>query len=126
MARIETRAASNGAMTGDAEGGPESRVAAAGSHVVVAAGIVVAVDLEVEDTAGQESEHRELPARAGYIATSGSCPGTVQGKVLVPGVLAGIQGNRPEIEEVVRSCQIVVHFQSSSFPYRLGGSLEQH
>lgn len=126
-ARIETMAASSGAMTGDAEGASESRVAAAGYRAVVAAGIAAAAGvLEVENIAGQESEHRELPVRAGYIATSGSCPGMVQGKVLVRSVLVGIQGNRPETEVVVRSCQIVVHFQSSSFPCRPDGSSEQH
>ena len=69
---------------------------------------------------------RKRQVLAGCIVTFCSYLGTAQGKVLVRDVLVGIQGNRPETEVVVRSCQIVVHFQSSSFPCRPGGSSEQH
>jgi len=63
---------------------------------------------------------------AGCIVTSCSYLGTAQGMVLVRGVLGGIQGSHPETEEVGHSCQIVVHCRNSSFPYRHGGSREQH
>jgi len=47
--------------------------------------------------------------------------------VLVRDVLVGIQDSHPGPEEAGRSCQIVVHCRSSSFPCRRhGGSSERH
>jgi hypothetical protein len=64
---------------------------------------------------------------ADCIATSYSYPDTAQGTVPVQDVLVGIQSSHLETEEVGRSCQIVVRFQSSSFPCHLrDGSLERH
>lgn len=93
-------------------------------RVAVAADIAV-VEVEV-DIAEREFARTRLPVLAGCIGTSCSYLGMAQGMVLVRYVLVDIQGSRPETEEVVHSCQTVVRCRSSSFPYHLGGSLEQH
>lgn len=73
-----------------------------------------------------ESACRKRLVLADCIEKFCSYPGMAQDMVLVRDGLVGIQGSHLEIEEVVHSCQIGVHCQSSSFPCRPGGSWEQH
>lgn len=93
------------------------RVAGAADIAVVEGGV---------DIAEREFARRMRRVLAGCIGTFCSYLGMAQGMVLVRDVLVGIQGSRPETEEVVHSCQTAVRCQSSSFPYHLGDSSEQH
>jgi hypothetical protein len=128
MVRIEMRAVSSDAMIGGVEEASGSRVEAAEALAIVAAGIVVVVDLEAEaDTAELGFGHRELLVHAGCTVTFCSYPGTAQGTVPVQEVLVGILSNHLETEEVGRSCRIVVRCRSSSFPcHHHGDSSERH
>lgn len=69
---------------------------------------------------------RKRPVLAGCIETFCSYLDMAQDMVLVRDELVGIQGSHLGVEEVVHSCQIGVHCQSSSFPCRPGDSSEQH
>jgi hypothetical protein len=87
---------------------------------VEARGIVVAVEAGI---AGLGSVDRELPALAGCTATFCSCRGTALGTVIVHLEVEGILNIHHGLAVVVaRSCQTVVHCQSSSFPFHLEGS----
>ena len=121
---VKCAMARSDAMTGGAAVAFASHAGAAVLRVAVAADIAA-----VEVGAGiaeREFARTRLPVLAGCIGTFCSYLGMAQGMVLVRDVLVGIQGSHLGIEEVVHSCQTVVRCQSSSFPYRLGGSLEQH
>ena len=121
---VKCAMARSDAMTGGAAVAFASHAGAAVLRVAVAADIAA-----VEVGAGiaeREFARTRLPVLAGCIGTFCSCLGMAQGMVLVRDVLVDIQGNHLGTEEVVHSCQTVVRCQSSSFPYRLGGSLEQH
>jgi hypothetical protein len=112
------------AMIGGAAGAFESRAGVVALRVAVAADTAVVV---IEGgIAGWESAHRKRPVLAGCIEIFCSYLGMAQDMVLVRDGLVGSQGSHLGIEEVVHSCQIGAHCQSSSFPYHPGGSSEQH
>lgn len=112
------------AMIGGAAEAFESRAGVAAPRVAVAADTAV-VGVE-GGIAEWESACRKRPVLADCIETFCSYPGMAQDMVLVRDGLVGIQGSHLEIEEVVHSCQIGVHCQSSSFPCHPGDSSEQH
>ena len=112
-----------GVRTGDVEEASEKC-----SVLAEPRSIAVAMEHEVEvGIAGLGFEDRESPVLADYTVTFCSCLGKAPGILVVrlevgdsPGIHHGIAA------EVARSCQIVVHCQSSSFPCRLEDSWEQH
>jgi hypothetical protein len=83
-------------------------------------GIVVAVGAGI---AGLGFVGKEFQVLADCTATFCSCRGTARGTVTVHLEVEGILGIHHGLAVVVaRSCQTVVHCQSSSFPFHLEGS----
>lgn len=127
MARIGMRAASSGVRIVGAGAASESGAGVVGLRAEAAVGNFVAAvpDFEVgRPVLGFESMvFRALAGRRP--ATFCSCQGKARDTALGLAEAVGTLRSHLAVEEAVRSCQIAVHFQSSSFPYRLEGSSAQ-